>query len=418
MDLDKTKGDVHDCVHIVGAGVSGLFCANELLNAGLSVKLYDHQGGPGKKFLVAGNGGLNLTHSEELNVFCTRYGKHENFFKEALKKFSPSDLRDWCQGLGVETFVGSSGRVFPTKLKAAEILLTLRKKLEASPNFEFYLKHKFLDLEVKQNSYIAKFNGPDGEVSVEVDPKSKGNRLIFALGGGSWAKTGSDGLWIDTFKKLGFDIASLTPMNCGFESRWSNHFTSKVERLALKNIELGFKNHKLRTEVMITNYGIEGTGVYALSHDIALEIQKKGFAEISIDLKPEWSIEKILDKVRGKKSKESLNNFFRKNLALDKDTLVLLREFVDKDQVNDLEALALKIKSLKVTLNKSRPIDEAISTSGGIRLEELTRSLESKSYPGLFFAGEMLDFEAPTGGYLIQAAMSTAFIVCQEIIGP
>lgn len=413
MESDKFKGGPHQTIHIVGAGVSGLYCADQLLNSGFSVKLYDHQSGPGKKFLVAGNGGLNLTHSENLSDFCKRYGKHEDFFKRALKVFSPEDLRNWCHELGVETFVGTSGRVFPTKLKAAEILLTLRKKLESHPQFSFHLKNKFLGIKKDPNKdghYFLELEGPQGIF------KEEAHTIIFALGGGSWAKTGSDGLWVNAFTKFGLDIEPLKAMNCGFETEWSSHFTTKVERLPLKNISLQFKEKTLRTEVMVTHYGIEGTGIYALSHDIALEIENVGEATLIIDLKPDLSLDQILEKISQKKPKESLNNLFRKSFGLEKDILSFLREFVSSAEINNGQALGEKLKRVEIKLKRARPIDEAISTSGGIRLEDLTEALESKQHKNIFFAGEMLDFEAPTGGYLIQGAISSGHVICQEIL--
>lgn len=404
----KVKND--EVIHVVGAGVAGLFCADQLIKAGHKVILYDHETGPGKKFLVAGNGGLNLTHSEEIEQFCPRYGVHEKFFRHALDKFSPTDLRDWCLEMGVDTFVGTSGRVFPTKLKAAEILLTLRKRLEVSENFNFQLKTRFLSLDVDKKQKVLTFEGPEGRFEVTAE------KVIFALGGGSWAKTGSDGKWVNSFKSINLNVAPLMAMNCGFKTNWSNHFKGKVERLPLKNVSLKFKDKELRTEVMVTDYGIEGTGIYALSNLIRDEILLNNKATITIDLRPDIAPENIEEKISTKRPKESVANFLRKAFGLSSDAVLLLREFVPSEKMNCPIELTKIMKNMRVELTGVQPIDEAISTSGGVCFDQLNEHLEHKSYSGLFFVGEMLDFEAPTGGYLIQAAISTAYLACQKII--
>ncbi len=413
----KTKIELNsqgpNTVHIIGAGVAGLFCADLLLGSGHIVHLYDHQSGPGKKFLVAGNGGLNLTHSEDLDTFVTRYGKNDAFFRKALGLFSPTDLRDWCQGLGVETFVGTSGRVFPTKLKAAEILLTLRKRLEDNPKFHFHLKNKLTNIKRKNtsNELVLEFEGPQGYYHIEPQ------KVIFALGGGSWKKTGSDGLWVEIFKELGIEVVPLLPMNCGFTSSWSSFFKEKVERLPLKNVELKFQGVTQRTEVMVTDYGIEGTGVYAISNLIRDEILKQGKASLYLDLKPDLSPSELEEKARKSlKKKDSVNNTLRKAFGLNKDTITFLREFISQDEMNSLSAFIPLLKEIEVILTGVRLMDEAISTSGGIPFDSLCESLESLDYPGVFFVGEMLDFEAPTGGYLIQGAMSSAYVACHKIM--
>ncbi|CAN0099428.1 unnamed protein product, partial [Chrysoparadoxa australica] len=354
------------------------------------VHLYDHESGPGKKFLVAGNGGLNLTHSENLEDFSKRYNKDETFFFNAMKEFGPEDLRTWCHELGVETFIGTSGRVFPKKLKAAEILLTLRKKLEENPDFQLHLKHKLINLSKDKTLFFA---GPNGSLEV------KASAVILALGGGSWAKTGSDGKWISLMEKLGIRTAPLLPMNCGFISSWSKFFQENVERLPLKNVVLKFGDRVIKTEIMITPYGIEGTGVYALSAEIRNKILNEGKATLHLDLKPDWSHEKVVEKIGTKKSKDSLSNFFRKSYGIDKDLLNFIREFVDKDSMNSVEKLSGLLKECEIELTGIRPLDEAISTSGGVCFSELTESLEVKKISDLYIVGEMLDFEAPTGGY-------------------
>ena len=390
-------------VTIVGAGPSGLFCAYQLLKRGYAVDLYDQMSGVGKKFLIAGDGGLNITHSEDLKTFATRYGKNEEAFSSLLNDFSPQDLRSWCEELEVKTFVGTSGRVFPEKLKAAEILLNWLKVLKSYQNFNLFLKHRLLNV------------SNDKELTFEGELKVKASTVIFALGGASWEKTGSDGKWNELFENLGIEVEPFLPMNCGFEKPWSEHFISKVDRTPLKNITIKVGNQKVRGEVMLTPFGMEGGGIYALSNIIRDYILKEGKCFINLDLKPDFDNETILKKIKAKKPKDSLSNHLRKALKLDKAAIVLLRELTNRDTFEKPEYLAEQIKNLKVELFSMRPLSEAISTSGGVSFTGLTSDLEVKSIPGMYVVGEMLDWEAPTGGYLLQGCFSTAWRVVDAI---
>ena len=369
-----------------------------MLEKGYEVDLFDHSTGLAKKFLVAGKGGLNLTHSEEIDVFSTRYFENASLFRELLHDFSCEDLRSFCERLGVTTFIGTSGRVFPSKLKAAEMLINWRKLLSSYPGFslfkEFSLKEMTKD---KELTFIHR-----DQLQV-----MKYDKVILALGGGSWKNTGSDGQWIHYLKGLGIEIAPLRPMNCGFGCEWSDYFKKNIERAYLKNIILTFKDNSLRAEMVLTSYGVEGTAIYAISNLLRNEIEEKDSAKIFIDLKPDLSLEEIQKRFDKKKPKESLTTFMKKSLKLDRAAIDLLNE--QRENIN-----AQKIKSFEVVLNSIRPIDEAISTSGGIRLSGLTDHFESKKIKGLYFCGEMLDFEAPTGGYLLQGCFSTAYRVCQS----
>ncbi|MAZ49397.1 MAG: aminoacetone oxidase family FAD-binding enzyme [Halobacteriovoraceae bacterium] len=379
-------------VIIVGGGPAGLFCAYLLLKKNYQVDLYDHSSGLAKKFLIAGNGGLNLTHSEDLKPFSQKYIGNENLFYELINEFSPSDLRGFCDDLGVETFIGTSGRVFPKKLKAGEILLKWTKILKENSNFNLYLKHSLIDMD---SNKTLSFSSAAGEVKTQADT------VILATGGASWKKTGSDGKWCEIIQSLGIEIEDFRAMNCGFEVSWSEHLKKRVERSHLKNIELSILGHKSRGEAMITPYGIEGGVVYALSKFIQDKIQDEGSASVNIDLKPDLSDQEIEAKLQKRKLKDSLSNHLRKSLKLDKASIALLYE-------NSLNITAKNIKCLPIKLERPRPIDEAISTSGGVKFSELTKNFESKAVPGLYFAGEMLDFDAPTGGYLLQGCFSTA----------
>lgn len=386
-------------ITIVGGGPAGLFCAYLLLKEGHHVDLYDHSSGLGKKFLIAGNGGLNLTHSEELEAFATKYTDNEKLFSELINDFTPRDLRDFCQEIGVETYVGSSGRVFPKELKAAQILLNWTKRLKDHPNFNLKLKYSLINIEEDK---ILTFNTPNGERKV------KAETIILALGGASWKKTGSDGKWSEHCRRLGIKLKDFEPMNCGFEVSWSEYLIKKLDRSHLKNIELSLGQRRAKGEVMITPYGIEGGAVYALSKFIRNEITLNNEAIINIDLKPDLSLNAVKEKFERRKAKDSLSNHLRKNLNLDKTAITLLNE-CSKEINPEL------VKRLPLKLERARPIDEAISTSGGVSFCGLTEYFESQKISGLYFAGEMLDFDAPTGGYLLQGCFSTAFRVVKGI---
>lgn len=395
-------------VHIVGAGPAGLFCAYLLLQKGYQVDLYDQMPGVGKKFLIAGIGGLNLTHSEELDIFASRYGKDEALFAQLLNDFSPHDLRQWCTSLGVDTFIGVSGRVFPRKLKAADLLLKWLNALKSNHGFKLYLKHRLTDF---TQDKILTFHDIHLNQNITVNAE----KVIFALGGASWEKTGSDGLWSKLFAKLQIEVKPFLPMNCGFETNWSDYLVKKIDRAPLKNITLKFNHSKIRGEVMITPFGIEGSAIYALSNSIRDEIIDTGEATISIDLKPDLSLDMIKNKLSKKNKKESMTNFLRKSLKIDQTMYTLLSELSDSTQFNDNNYLSHQIKHLKIKLLTTRPLSEAISTSGGVCFLGLLKNLELKSMPGVFIAGEMLDFEAPTGGYLLQACFSTAYQIVNSI---
>ncbi len=397
-------------IAIVGGGPAGLFCAYELLNSGLDnieVNLYEQTGGVGKKFLVAGNSGLNLTHSEDLATFATRYGKNHELFSELVNEFTPSDLVNWAQSLGTETFIGSSGRIFPKKMKAADILYQWMSYLKDRPNFHLHLKHA---LEAITNDAELVFRHNHSQKVVKAD------YYILALGGGSWQKTGSDGKWMDFIEELGVTTAPLKPMNCGFEVEWTPLFLEKVDRGFVKNITVTSSNgESCRGEIMLTPYGIEGGALYGVSHHIRDELESKGKGIISIDLKPDLELEEVIKKL-SKSSKDSLTNRLRKNLGIEKVALSLLYEVLDrKKSFEDVNYLARTIKELKIETNKCRPIDEAISTSGGVCFKDLTSNLSAKKNERYYFVGEMLDFEAPTGGYLLQGCFSTAYRVAKSI---
>lgn len=398
---------IKEKVVIIGGGPSGLFCAERLLEKGYAVDLYDHQSGLGKKFLVAGNGGLNLTHSEDHSSFVKKYGKDETFFSDLLENFSPDDLRLWCTQIGVETFVGSSGRVFPVNLKAADILLKWISKLKSNCNFNLFLKHKLISIDKYKNICL---------INENKIVKTQSKYIILALGGASWKKTGSDGKWINIFSGIDIKVNKFRPMNCGFETCWSEYFIKNVRRHPLKNIEISIDNKKIRTEIMITDFGVEGTGIYAFSNLIRDKINDTSSAIITLDLLPDYSSGDILEKLNKRDSKTSLSNYLRKKFGLRKVEYTLIRELIPNEAIINNVELSEKIKSIEIKLNRPRPIDEAISTGGGICFSEVTKKMELIKIPGVYVAGEMLDYEAPTGGYLLQGCFSSSYAVVEGIV--
>ena len=396
-------------VVIIGAGPGGMFSAYLLLKQGYSVDLYDQSSGVGKKFLVAGKGGLNLTHSEKIEKFASRYGKDKYLFAKLLQEFPPSDLLDWCNEIGVETFIGTSGRLFPKNLTASEILTKLMSVLNANKRFNLYLEHRLLKINNDKTFIIQKI--VDKTIST-----IHSDNIIFSLGGASWKKTGSDGKWKKYFDDLGIKVHSFMPMNCGFERTWSEYFIKKVDRHPLKNIKIIFDKRSEMGEVMLTPFGIEGSGVYAVSYLIRDEICSQGSAHLYLDLRPSIKLDELIQKIRNKSKKITLSNHLRKSINIDKKIFILLKEILDDDSLNCPEKLAMSIKKLDIELFSPRPIDEAISTSGGICFSELNDSLELKKIPGMYVIGEMLNFEAPTGGYLLQGCFATAFAAVTSII--
>src|SRR5579859_992350 len=369
-------------VTVIGGGPAGLFAAEHLSRAGLAVTIHDRMATFGRKLLMAGRGGLNLTHSEPIETFLSRYGAAEPFLSASIHAFPPASMRDWAAGLGQTTFVGSSGRVFPEALKASPLLRAWLRRL-ADQGVEFRLNSDW-----RGESFAT-------------------DATLLALGGASWPRLGSDGSWTALLAAKGVGIAPLRPANCGFKVAWSDLFKERFQGQPLKNIALSFAGRTARGDAMITAYGIEGGAVYALSAALREAIAAEGQAVLRLDLCPDRSetdLAKALSRPRGALSQ---SNFLRKALRLAPVAINLLRE---TDQP------AEKLKSLPLKLISPQSLERAISSAGGIKLGELDENFMLKRLPGLFAAGEMLDWEAPTGGYLLQAVFASGAAAARGIL--
>ena len=430
-------------VAVIGGGPAGLMAAETLANAGdaLCVTLYDAMPSVGRKFLLAGKGGLNLTHSENPEAFMSRYGERHTQLQPLLAGFAPTELRAWAEDLGVPTFVGSSGRVSPQDMKAAPLLRAWLHRLRTS-GVKFSMRHRWLGWSEEGGDKNAlKFSTPAGDVLAHVDA------VVLALGGGSWARLGSDGAWMPLLAERGVEVAPLQPSNCGFdvagrsappsgqgnETRreflkeligqgseqsvgWTSHFASRFAGQPFKSVAITFTDSKgqkfsRKGEFVATETGVEGSLIYAASPLLREEIAAHGSACFELDLLPDKSPEQVLAEVRHPRGSRSLSSHLKSRLNLDGIKAAILYELLDKEDIADPLKLAAGIKALPIRLLAARPIDEAISCAGGVRFESLDAQLQLKSAENfglpLFFAGEMLDWEAPTGGYLLTACMAS-----------
>lgn len=388
-------------VAVIGAGPAGLMAAEVLAQAGYTVHVFDAMPSAGRKFLMAGKGGMNITHSENFADFLSRYGAQAGVLTSILNDFSPSKLIAWLQNLGIETFVGSSGRVFPKDMKAAPLLRAWLHRLR-SEGVLLQMRHQWLGW---QDQYLS-FATPAGPRLI------KARAVILALGGGSWPQLGSNAVWMDYLAPLGVELAKLEPSNCGFELVWSDFFRQRFTAQPLKSVRLNFKNAQGQSwcqagELMISEYGLEGGLIYALSAPIRDEIKRSGLARIELDLLPDWPKDKIVARLSKPRGKQSLTTYLRKALGLDPLRIALLREVLSAEAFEQTEILVDTLKALPLNLTATRPLAEAISSAGGVRFTALNEKLMLKALPGVFCAGEMLDWEAPTGGYLLTASFAT-----------
>ncbi len=386
-------------VIVVGAGPAGLMAAEVLASQGVAVHVYDAMPSAGRKFLLAGRGGMNLTHSEPLEAFLTRLRPQAPQLLEMVRGFGPEALRAWARGLGVETFVGTSGRVFPTDMKAAPLLRAWLQRLRAA-GVVFHMRHRWLGWGADG---ALRFASPQGEQSVAA------GAVVLALGGASWARLGSDGAWQPVLQGQGVDVAPLVPSNCGFDvtGGWSDHFSSRFAGQPFKLVAITFNGVTRKGEFVATASGVEGSLVYAFSADLREAIARDGEAVFHLDLLPDRSPDKVLSEVRHPRGSRSLSSHLKGRLHLDGIKAGLLHEALTKEQMHDPVGLAATIKSLPLRVSAARPIDEAISSAGGVRWEAMDADLMLTARPGVFCAGEMLDWEAPTGGYLLTACMAS-----------
>jgi len=390
-------------VAIIGGGPAGLMAAEVLTTGGVSVDLYDAMPTLGRKFLLAGKGGLNITHSEALPSFLARYGTRRDRLEAAIRDFGPEALRAWVHGLGITTFVGSSGRVFPSEMKAAPLLRAWLHRLRQA-GVRTHTRHRWQGWTA---GGTLRFATPQGQREVQADA------VILALGGGSWAKLGSDGAWLPWLEAKGIRVAPLQPANCGFEvAAWSEHFRERFGGQPVKAVALSWsdtegRTHQRRGEFLVTDTGVEGSLIYALSAPLREAITARGEAMAHLDLLPDFSPEKVLEEVARPRGSRSLSSHLQSRLGLKGVKVGLLRELLTKDDFAEPAKLAAALKALPLRLARPRPLDEAISSAGGVVFEGLDAHFMARALPGLFCAGEMLDWEAPTGGYLLTACLAT-----------
>jgi uncharacterized flavoprotein (TIGR03862 family) len=392
-------------IAIIGGGPAGLMAAEAASATGAQVELYDAVASVGRKFLLAGKGGLNLTHSEPSEKFLSRYGARRAQIAPLLAPFGPDVLRAWAKGLGIETFVGSSGRVFPKDLKAAPLLRSWLRRLRKA-GIQFHIRHRWIGWDV-QGSLL--FTTPDGNRSVQADA------VVLALGGGSWPKLGSDASWVPLLAGRGVHIAPLQPANCGFDVGWSEHFGTKFSGHPVKSVAVVMRNNAGAEswhpgEFVITETGVEGGVIYTVSAALRDEILAKGTATLRLDLTPDRDVPRLTHDLSRPRGKRTMATHLQRQAHIEGVKAGLLREVVPKEDFADPARLAAAIKALPLRLIAPRPLEEAISTAGGVPFEALDERLMIRALPGLFCAGEMLDWEAPTGGYLLTACFATGHL--------
>lgn len=388
-------------VAVIGAGPAGLMAAEVAARGGARVTIYDAMPSAGRKFLMAGRGGLNLTHSEPLPAFLARYGAAAARLSSAIDAFPPSALREWSEKLGQPTFVGSSGRVFPKAFKASPLLRAWLQRLDAM-GVQLKLRHRWTGWNSEGRLL---FRTPDGLRSVAA------SATVLALGGASWPRLGSDGGWSGVLAQRGVAIAPLRPANCGFTVAWSDVFKDRFAGQPLKTVQLTFGSHSIRGEAVLTRDGIEGGAIYALSAALRDEIEASGQATLRVSLRPDLDHDRLVRRLSEPRGKQSFSTFLRKAAGLSPVGIGLLQEVAMASGVSlstvSPEALAERINRIGIVLTGTSALEKSISTAGGISFDELDENYMLRRLPGVFAAGEMLDWEAPTGGYLLQASFAT-----------
>ncbi|RQO37296.1 aminoacetone oxidase family FAD-binding enzyme [Herminiimonas sp. KBW02] len=389
-------------VAVIGGGPAGLMAAEVLIAQGVQVDLYDAMPSVGRKFLLAGKGGMNLTHTEAEPAFVARYGARATQLAPMLQDFNPDALRAWVHELGIPTFVGSSGRVFPTDMKAAPLLRAWLKRLRDA-GVRFHMRHRWLGWD---EAGQLRFRTPEQELHVQPDA------IVLALGGGSWARLGSDGKWLAMLEQQGIHSAPLQAANCGFEVTWSAHFRERYAGEPVKPVIAAYtdqqgQQQQRQGEFVISDTGVEGSLIYALSSALREQINASGSATLTLDLAPGKSAERVLEEVSHPRGSRSMASHLQSKVGIAGVKAGLLHEYLTKEEYTQPDKLAAAIKALPLRLQAARPIDEAISSAGGVLFETLDAQLMARSKPGVFCAGEMLDWEAPTGGYLLTACFAS-----------
>ena len=403
-------------VAVIGGGPAGLMAAETLSAAGAQAHVFDAMASVGRKFLLAGRGGLNLTHSEPLDAFASRFGERRSQIEPWLGSFGPQQSRDWAEGLGIKTFVGTSGRVFPADMKAAPLLRAWLHRLRAA-GVQFHMRHRWEGgVQADADALRLRFATPAGEQSHDA------NAVVLALGGASWARLGSDGAWAPWLAARGVEVAPLQPANCGFDVGWSPYFAERFAGQPFKSVAIEFRDSKGRHfahkkgEFVATAGGVEGSLIYAASALLRDEIAANGSANLMLDLLPDRSAEQVRAGVLHPRGARSLASHLKGRLGLEGMKAALLHEVLGREGVHDAQKLAAAIKALPLRLVAPRPIDEAISSAGGVRLDAMDAALMLRAWPGVFCAGEMLDWEAPTGGYLLTASMASGVVAARGML--
>ena len=383
---------------VIGGGPAGLIAAERLASAGVAVTVYDHKPSLGRKFLLAGRGGLNITHSEPTDRFVDRYGALPSQLAAALEAFGPDDLRQWCAGLGEPTFIGSSGRVFPESFRATPLLRAWLRRLDEL-GVRAVTRTRWLGWASDRSHRLVGEDGVEFEVDSDV--------AVLALGGASWPRVGSDGGWVEPFEAAGVAVRPLRAANVGVRVDWSPAFVDRHEGQPLKNVSVGVGPHAVRGDPVITRAGLEGGPIYALSAPIREALDADGACELVFDLHPDQSAEQLIERLARRRPKDSITTWLKRSIGLHPAMIGLLRDVTGNVLPNDPAEMAQIVKRAPVRVVDTMPIERAISTAGGVMFSELDGSLMLIRRPGTFVAGEMLDWEAPTGGYLLQASFST-----------
>ncbi len=393
-------------VAVIGGGPGGLMAAEVLADAGVGVTVYDSAPSVGRKFLLAGRGGLNLTHSEPLDTFVDRYGPSASRLRAAIERFTPDDLRSWAAGLGEPTFIGSSGRVFPETFRANRLLEAWLERLDGL-GVVLRTGHRWSGW---ADDGAVMVSGSDRDVHIDA------TATILSLGGASWPTTGSDGSWVQHMEDQGIDVTALRPANSGVEVTWTSVFAERFAGTPIKNVGLRCGGTTTRGELMVTEHGMEGGAVYALSQPLHDEIDKGPDTLLHVDLLPDLDHEAVLARLGRRRAKDSRSTVLRRHLGLAPVAVGLLREATVNELPSDDRAVAELVKDVPVRVSASAPLDRAISTAGGVSWDEVDEHLMLRRRPGTYVVGEMLDWEAPTGGYLLQATFSTAVVAARDVL--